>query len=823
MLQAEKLLMPPGEGIWPAFPYLATLAKSHPDEVRTWLESRPSGRDLTDSQAYLLLSVARIVGTHVADAVVRIVETHTTYTGVLHAIAGYLEELPQDEHPSRAVTELLKRTLDSVTGDGSPADDSYLAAGMLRVAVSSASQADPERWLRILAAKLKRIADPPNAFQFRRLEAIRGLALEAGAPVLQLLVVAICDVARLAADAGVPEEERILVLEKVPAPLAGRLIAFHLNESTDVDSNAAIALIANEVAEHLPMPETLALLRSLTDRGLPKLERRMLEALGDPPTTEEIVAVSDDDDLPASWRRAYGWLDAMPKGVKDAWAGPNERVETRWGKALPEGHIFPRPTAKWVAATSPTDANELAHMTPLQAAAHAAAWRPETDRFGGPTAHGLADALRKTIEAKPEPWLAESPSEVVRTLRYPIYIAAYLEALAEHAGELHRRATPVIDAVELVQSEPWPVADIGGVEYDQNLNWARASHTGVELIGKLASAGVDFGDARDRAWGVIVRAARDRHEAPVFVEAQEVRPLEHAINRSSMRSLSVAIVFAEATSDPDKEPQQLLELLDEVLDLDRPDGLHARAILARPLPWLVGRAPAWTTANWERIVGEGAPDGLGSDTFDLYLEWGEPYRPIFEQNRDRYEAAMLRAPEHARRHILTAMVWGVDGYDAASALAMISRGGDEQVSEAAQWLAFSASSSDDMPLDAAAEFWRLALAEQLPPESYEGFGWLANVQQLDPDTWLDLMLAAANAAKGQLEQTNHLANRAGEHPGDERAIRLVTALLGADLRLWYLEDVGRVGLALLESDNHATMQARVELRERGFFDAHGDR
>jgi hypothetical protein len=77
-----------------------------------------------------------------------------------------------------------------------------------------------------------------------------------------------------------------------------------------------------------------------------------------------------------------------------------------------------------------------------------------------------------------------------------------------------------------------------------------------------------------------------------------------------------------------------------------------------------------------------------------------------------------------------------------------------------------------MPLDSASEFWRLAVEERLPPESYEGFGWPANVQQLDADTWLDLMLAAATAAKGQLEQANHLATRAGEHPDDRRAVRL---------------------------------------------------
>ena len=187
---------------------------------------------------------------------------------------------------------------------------------------------------------------------------------------------------------------------------------------------------------------------------------------------------------------------------------------------------------------------------------------------------------------------------------------------------------------------------------------------------------------------------------------------------------------------------------------------------------------------------------------------------------------MSRVPEHARRHILTAMVWGVEGYDPTSVLTILSAGGDQQVSEAVQWLAFTASHSAGMPLDTATGFWRLVIEAQLRPNAYEGFGWLASVERLDPDMWLDLMLAAAHAAKGQLEQANHIASRAAEHPNDERAILLVTALLDADLKLWYLEDVGRAARDA-PVENRETEAARAELRERllerEFFDAYGKR
>jgi hypothetical protein len=82
------------------------------------------------------------------------------------------------------------------------------------------------------------------------------------------------------------------------------------------------------------------------------------------------------------------------------------------------------------------------------------------------------------------------------------------------------------------------------------------------------------------------------------------------------------------------------------------------------------------------------------------------------------------------------------------------------------------------------------------------------------------------AAGGQVDQAARVATRALQHAHDERAIRVVIALLGADLRLWYLEDVGRIGLKMLNHDNPETAAARAELRERllerEFFEAHDD-
>ncbi|MHB8531425.1 MAG: hypothetical protein ACYDC2_01765, partial [Solirubrobacteraceae bacterium] len=119
-LADHALLQPPEEGPWFAYGYIGKLASSHPEDVRDWLNSRPRGRELSDHQAFLLIALARGVAVPVTDAVVHVAEGRTGDAGVLHQIAGYLEQLPVEQHASDAVISLVKRALDGVIGEGSP-------------------------------------------------------------------------------------------------------------------------------------------------------------------------------------------------------------------------------------------------------------------------------------------------------------------------------------------------------------------------------------------------------------------------------------------------------------------------------------------------------------------------------------------------------------------------------------------------------------------------------------------------------------------------------------------------------------------------------
>src|SRR5579863_6771266 len=48
-------------GIWPAMPYLRSLARSDPGRITDWLAAQPPGGQLTTQQAFLYLQLARSV------------------------------------------------------------------------------------------------------------------------------------------------------------------------------------------------------------------------------------------------------------------------------------------------------------------------------------------------------------------------------------------------------------------------------------------------------------------------------------------------------------------------------------------------------------------------------------------------------------------------------------------------------------------------------------------------------------------------------------------------------------------------------------------
>lgn len=179
--------------------------------------------------------------------------------------------------------------------------------------------------------------------------------------------------------------------------------------------------------------------------------------------------------------------------------------------------------------------------------------------------------------------------------------------------------------------------------------------------------------------------------------------------------------------------------------------------------------------------------------------------------------------EDAIRHLLHGLLWKVDGYDPESLAALLATAGDSAASFAGQWLGWAlADVGDEVDLGPVVEFWRNLLDRDLAPDGYLGFGWMAVAPRLSNEDWLTLTEATLSKTKGELEEPERVAERAGRTPGDPRSARILTHLLSGEPKPWDLQRIGAVGLQILpHADGETAPDLRERLLERGFFEARG--
>jgi len=816
-LADHPLLQPPDAPFWPAFPYLARLAETDPEDVRAWLENRAPGHDLSDQQAYSLIQIALRLHAAVGEAVLHIADGHFGNRNIVEQVTRYLTDAPTAEHATSASREILKRALQALAADPDSSGSAHTATVLLQVAISGATQDQPERWLQMLCAKTKGMLDrdePLRAWAIQRIQAVPSLALDGTTAVLEQFVAAIRDVTQIAAKAGVPAGVRLDALRRLPPPLAGRLIATDLLASEDVDVGRGVLLLEAEVAESKPMPETLSLLRHLRERKAPGLVEALARSLGPPPAPAVTAAVEDGDEFPEEWTRTFGWSDALPLELQRQWADAVARVVAQWGAPSPDGAVFPPPIATFLPARSPFSTDELAELTPLSAAATVASWRPDPGDYPGPSTYGLGTVVKDLIAGNPDGWMGEDAAELVRTLREPTYVAAYFEAVdASPDAEL---PPAVLGAIEQLV-EPGGVTQhlTGGPDITWPLDLA------LRLIPRLD---ISQPDTQHRVWALLHGAAHvnDGHNLPAAPETPN--GAQSVVYGTYTRTLGAAFGVADKVMlGDDAPPPELLSLLDEAIALTRPQGLHARTALGSNLPWLMHNATAWTEARWNVLIGQDAPDGLGTYTFESYLQHGRPYQALLAAHPDLYRAALQSVPDAARIHILHGMLWGIDGYEPPTVVDQLRAAGGGAISEAANWLALGASRAPEVDMAPVVAFWRAGIERNLEAAEYEGFGAFAIVDHLPDATWLDLTLQTAKLCAGRLAFPDRIGSRAAAITDDARAMWLVAALLSSNLELWHIYDLGRSGLEILSGahahDAAAENELRERLLEREFYDA----
>ena len=810
-LRADPLLLPPSEGPWSAGPYVERVAKTHPDEVAAWL-SGFAASDLTATQVRYLLLIARAISADVAGVALSLARGHLSSPDVRFQLDALLREMSESARAGPAARSLVRQSLMQTLTERSGSMDTYMAAEQLRMAVEAIRLGDAQKWLTMLAHRAKEVAEATDALRMRVLAQLDALHIDISREPLELVAAALRQGANVGATVGVPLEQRLSTLEIVPDPLARRLIAQHLLDHVPESLTESVAFLSQQIAANeWPSPEELALLRRVLSEGSRDVAADMVTALGPVPTLENVQREASTRATSADLIRAHRWLVAFPSAAVSSWYAVDAELSTHLGPAPTDGVLIRRPDSQFVGPVTPITVEELAALPPQEAAKKVAAWRPEPDSsFFGPSSEGLADTLRRAMDADTQRWIDADPVEIARLLHHPIYISVWLQALEANASRLAGVAERIVTLAELLQSEPWAIADLGRHRLPASDLWSRTRQESIKLLGRLARLGELQGEMADRAWAQVVAAVRHRDDTSANIEDQTLKPLEAAFVRPSMRALETAIeIGGGATPTPDK---RLLELIDELLALDGVDGLHSRAMLAPQLNWLRSGSPDWFADHEPQLFGDAAPDDLGKATFELYLQWGDPYEPMLLEQRDRIIAALAGDDsDDAARHLLHGLLWKLPGYEVETVCDILVQAGTRHVSYAGRWLGRGLAEAQKVDQTPVAALWRELLERRLDADAYAGFGWMAVNHDLDNDQWLTLTDDTAAATAGVLDEPYRVAERAGQTPSDPRAAKIIAQLLGDDPAPSDMSRIGEVGVEVLRG---ATGPPRETLRER---------
>lgn len=817
-LDGHSILLPPAEGGWPAGPYLQRLIDGHPDLLRDWLSDRTS-EGLNANQSYFLLRIAIGLKVEVADLVADLAQGHLESPQVAFVVENYLGALSdhgiQEPGLRRLVIESLKGTL----GGDRRAGDLHLATRILEVAERGLT-ADPEPWLPVFVHRLRELAQDESTLRLRTIRPLSELGVDSRSRSgLELMCAAVRDAAATASAAGMPVDHVTSCLGKLKEPLRSRLLAQWLHEREDLEH--ASRLLPEWIAEEVrPSPEQLDLLRWAFARESLSFAADVRRALGPVPKTEEIADLPADEVLPDHLRRAHNWLVAVPEPDRGGWAAADRLLGQRFGSAPADGVLIRVGPATFRGAESPIAVEELAGLAPVEAARRIGRWEEPPDRsFLDPSAEGLADALGEIIKKDPAAWLDADPSQIVGALLAPRYIASYLGALEKAVDDIgDARSGRIVEAIAEIQARAEATRREEGEDAD---DWTYASHLGIRLIRAIAESGQLTDGDFELAWRAVVIAVGERGDE----SGVEGDVLTRAINRPWSSALEAAFSLGGRGESVD---QRLLDLIEGCLQLPRPAGELARAIIATRLPWLRFIAPQWFAANEELLLGEEAPEGLGDLTFATYLEWGRPTTELLADQRARIAAALNgAAAEFALRHLIHGLFWELQDYAPADVCALL-KDKPDLFSEAARSLALALTEGDEdspgPPPGPALVLWREALEADLPAAAYSGWGFFARAANIKDQDWLELTLRTAAMRSVNLSEPDEIAERAEAMPVDARVLKLVGLLLGADPRAWELERIGAVGLRFLRSGLGSTSireELRERLLERGFNEAAG--
>jgi hypothetical protein len=793
LYEADVVPLPDTEAPWPVAALADGLGRTTPAAVATLARRLlvDCGRLRAEQQLdarFKVLVLASGLGPDGHTIVADIAIAHPTNRAVRSLATGAVKRAD----PADPIAERVGR----VVLECGPQDrDSYYYRLVLDRLDAGMTPENAQQRTRMVTAKLRNAAKEPGArlitFGIARLTA------DLREDTRTFMVVVAHYLARLIGRAhalGVSSAKLLGWVTDIPGQVGERLACRVLALADDIPLRDKIDHVTRRLASQTATGDDKDLIDAVLVAGPePHQMAVWADALGTPSPPPPDLTV-----LPRDWSKVWRWSAILPEHLLTRWQEPIAAVNAQHGRIDPASFDHRTPDSYTVWGQSAHSVEDLTALPVLDAARLVAGWRPNADSDDQMIgARELARVLQTAVTTDPQAWTAD-PATVVETLREPVYVLHYLNALTTKASEVSSRVGDIISAARLATTQRWPPTVLGNDDFDFEPDWHRVDTATVELVTALADHDAPLAEHLDTAWPWALAAL----DSPSDTSAEPRNdPLSQAINNPRGRGLQAVLSLAgwEHRHLPVIRPQ-FLAALDRVLDARGQDGMDCRAILARQRPRLELIAQDWLDRRIDTIFRD---EELGSATVDLMLQYSPRITPWLLRNlRDDIIAAALRGAEHAVATLLVGTLDGEPGYESDAIVASL-RKDKTALGAAAEDMARLV---QDRPTDApelvtAVQFWQALLdanRDIVPVETLRSTGRWAFVAGLPESIWTSLTIRALVLTDGSIDYAIEVADRceAVPVPGDSTKALLLLQGRGEP---WEQHHIANVALNALRT------------------------
>jgi hypothetical protein len=778
LYEAHLIQLPSQGEPWPVTSLLGGLGQTRPQPVagllsRLLKDTKAIEKNLRLGTRFELLRTASQLGLAGYPIVAQIAALHGTErwaSAISMSVANSAD--PMDS--------IVTRVADAVLGNDRRMDGGRQPIVLLEHLESGLSLENAAERITLVAAKVRRLV---NA------ESMKYVALDITALTAELdqeheaVVVLTHHLLRLAARArelGVPTPQLRDWINNIHGEIGERITCQLLSGAADVPLRDKINHIALRLGSSTATGDDRDLINNVLASN-PTLDQLEVWAVtfGDPSPAPEDA--EGGRSIPDDWARAWRWSLVLPPNTLTGWSEQIAYVTAHHGEPSAMA-LETRPDRAWISSgRSPHGAEALAALPPLAAAALIASWRPdESSGWNLVSARELARTLETVVKADPTGW-AEDPTSIVTTLREPVYVLHYFQALTEQAGELSERAPAILDAARLVRLTRWEPTPIGSDDYDFEPRWDGVDTAIVDLVAALANKQGQLSSNLDDAWGWALEPTTDVSvDDDLNDPLGEGDALNSAVNRPWGRALEGVLALAAwEFRNLGKIRPAFEETLDRLVSVPGSVGMEYRAILASKRPLLEGIARSWLDSHAGLLF---SSDAVGRATFDLTLKWSRPTSWFLGKFRTELVAAARRGAAHATAWMLVGASQDEPGYGLADILNGL-RGDIEALRTTAAEMALLVQDADpDSPaLSAAVSYWRAMLdadRQVVPVAVLDALGRWVFVTSVDEAVWMELMHRTLELTEGLIDYPIEVADRCKAAPPSELILAALLLLLG---------------------------------------------